>query len=187
MMTAWAAPTSLVLAIVFGVFFAAWLLPVLALTWLLAAVVYVVGLDWIPGPRRLLLAAAAMLIASLYVHLGGGGTGATAAAAAMGLGLAALLSFDYRGSTPDHAVDHFDEADFRIQLDLDRCTGAFACLDVCPEGVFKREEDRKQVSLAHPEQCVRCAACIVQCPRDALHLENGHGARSRRKRFDGSS
>jgi NAD-dependent dihydropyrimidine dehydrogenase PreA subunit len=177
MMTAWAAPTSLVLAAVFGVFFPGWLLPLLALTWLLAAAVYFFVLEWIPGPRRLLLALISMFIASLYVFTAGGGTWAIAAAAGIALGLAWLLSFDYQGSTPNHAVDHFHEADFRIHLDTERCTGAFVCLEVCPEGVFEREENRKKVTLAHPEQCVRCAACIVQCPRDALYLEDGKNNR----------
>jgi NAD-dependent dihydropyrimidine dehydrogenase PreA subunit len=177
MMTAWAAPTSLVLAVVFGVFAPGWLLPLFALTWLLAAAVYFFVLEWIPGPRRLLLALISILVASLYVFATGGGTWAIAAAAAIALGLAWLLSFDYQGSTPNHAVDHFHEALFRIQLDTERCTGAFVCLEVCPEGVFKREENQKKVALAHPEQCVRCAACIVQCPRDALYLENGRGGR----------
>lgn len=177
MMTAWAAPTSLVLAIVFGLFAPRWLLPLLVLTWLLAAVVYFSVLERIPGPRRVLLALTAMAAASGYVYLAGGGAWTIAAGAAMALGLSWLLSFDYQGSTPNHAVDHFHEADFRIQLDVDRCTGAFVCLEVCPEAVFQRETNRKKVQLAHPERCVRCAACIVQCPRDALYLANGKGDR----------
>ncbi len=177
MMTAWAAPTSLVLAVVFGVFSPGWLLPLLGLTWLLAAVVYLLGLRRIPGPRRLLLAMAAVCVASLYVWAAGGGGWAVVTAAVLALGLASLLSFDYQGSTPNQPVDHFHEADFRIHLDTERCTGAFVCLEVCPEGVFQREESRKQVALAHPEQCVRCAACIVQCPKDALWLEDGQGRR----------
>ena len=177
MTTAWAAPTSIVLAIGFGLFARAWLLPVLALTWLLAAAVYFFVFQWIPRPRKIWFALLSMLVASAYVFTTGAGTTATVVAAVIALGLALLLSYDHTGSTPNQAVDHFAESAFRIALDKDRCTGAFVCLQVCPEGVFKREDHRKKVDLDHPEQCIRCGACIVQCPKDALFLENDRGDR----------
>jgi len=177
MMTAWAAPTSFVLAVVFGLFARAWLIPVLALTWLLAAAVYLFVYERIPGPRKLVLAVVALAAACGYVVSIGAGTPALVGAAVMALGLTWLLSFDFTGSSPDRAVDHFDESAFQIGLDQDRCTGAFICLQVCPEGVFQRAEHQKKVELAHPDQCVRCAACIVQCPKDALYLHDGHGRR----------
>ena len=34
-----------------------------------------------------------------------------------------------------------------------------------------------KVALAHDERCVRCGACIVQCPKDALFFEDGEGRR----------
>ncbi len=177
MMIAWAAPTSLVLAIGFGLLAREWLLPVLVLTWILAATVYLFVFEWIPGPRKVVLAAISTGLASAYVFTTGGSTLTTVAAGVIAFGLAWLLSFDYTGSTPDHAVDHFDESDFHIALDKDRCTGAFVCLKVCPEGVFEPAAKAKKIDLVHGEQCVRCAACIVQCPRDALFLEDHQGRR----------
>jgi ferredoxin len=33
------------------------------------------------------------------------------------------------------------------------------------------------VELAHDDRCVRCGACIVQCPKDALFFEDAAGRR----------
>ncbi|MCP5039521.1 MAG: hypothetical protein GY944_00740 [bacterium] len=30
---------------------------------------------------------------------------------------------------------------------------------------------------AHDERCIRCAACVVQCPKDALFFESSDGER----------
>ena len=35
----------------------------------------------------------------------------------------------------------------------------------------------RQVELAHEERCVRCGACVVQCPMDALAFEDEDGRR----------
>jgi hypothetical protein len=43
--------------------------------------------------------------------------------AAFGLGW--LLTFDFAGSAPTSAAGLFEERDFRVVLDLDRCVGAY--------------------------------------------------------------
>ena len=91
--------------------------------------------------------------------------------------LAAVLTYDYQGSTPIEGGSHFEERLYRITLDRDRCTGDGSCLEVCPEGVFAWREGQRQVALPHLERCIRCAACIVQCPADALYLEDDAGRR----------
>ena len=35
----------------------------------------------------------------------------------------------------------------------------------------------RKVDLAHSEHCIRCGACIVQCPEDALYFEDEKGLR----------
>jgi ferredoxin len=35
----------------------------------------------------------------------------------------------------------------------------------------------RQIDLAHDERCVRCGACVVQCPMDALSFEDESGRR----------
>ena len=34
-----------------------------------------------------------------------------------------------------------------------------------------------KVELAHDDRCIRCGACVVQCPKDALYFEDQNGAR----------
>ena len=66
---------------------------------------------------------------------------------------------------------------WRITLDLDRCVGVYRCVEVCPEACFEKPADGGKVALAHDERCVRCGACVVQCPKDALYFEDGEGGR----------
>lgn len=89
----------------------------------------------------------------------------------------ALLTFDYAVSTPAEGSGSFDGQDWKISLDLERCQGVYSCWEVCPEACFEKHEERRQVELTHDERCVRCGACIVQCPKDALFFEDGKGGR----------
>jgi NAD-dependent dihydropyrimidine dehydrogenase PreA subunit len=91
--------------------------------------------------------------------------------------LTAILTFDYTGSTPLEGGSHFEERRYHIALDLERCKGVYRCWEVCPEACFEKREDTRQVSLAHEERCVRCGACLVQCPMDALAFEDEAGRR----------
>lgn len=107
----------------------------------------------------------------------GGGTPALAAAVAAPLGFVALLTFDYAGSTPLEGGSFFDNREWRIALDPERCAGVYRCWEVCPEACFEKVPGRTIVDLAHDERCVRCGACVVQCPKDALFFEDGAGRR----------
>ena len=46
----------------------------------------------------------------------------------------------------------------------------------CFEKPAEASADRR-IAIAHEERCVRCGACIVQCPMDALAFENEAGER----------
>jgi ferredoxin len=48
---------------------------------------------------------------------------------------------------------------------------------VCPEACFEKREDIRKVELAHDDRCIRCGACVVQCPTDALSFEDRGGRR----------
>lgn len=176
MTAAWAAPASLPVIAVGLALRPSWVLPLLLLTWTLALAVFFL-FEHFPGPRRTLLTAAAVAIAGGVAAM----VGLTPAAVLVVGGIAALLamvvSFDYQGSTPIEASPHLAEEDFRITLEIDRCVGAYRCIEVCPEAVFAKREEARLVELAHSERCIRCAACIVQCPQDALYFESRTGTR----------
>ena len=43
--------------------------------------------------------------------------------------------------------------------------------------VFGRLEEVRKVQIGRPDRCIRCGACVVQCPKDALFFENAGGSR----------
>ena len=36
--------------------------------------------------------------------------------------------------------------------------------------MLKMNGRRRKVEIRHPDQCIQCGACIVQCPADALRF-----------------
>jgi NAD-dependent dihydropyrimidine dehydrogenase PreA subunit len=88
-----------------------------------------------------------------------------------------VLTYDYAGSTPIEGGSHFEEVGWRIALDLERCQGVYTCWEVCPEACFVKREDVRKIEMAHDDRCIRCGACVVQCPMDALAFEDGRGRR----------
>ena len=60
-----------------------------------------------------------------------------------------------------------------LELDVERCTGCGICLNVCPHGVFERQDRR--VRLAIPAACMECGACQMNCPTGAIQVESGVG------------
>ena len=50
-------------------------------------------------------------------------------------------------------------------------------LGVAETGAIDTFSDARLVTLAHDERCIRCGACVVQCPMDALAFEDGAGRR----------
>jgi NAD-dependent dihydropyrimidine dehydrogenase PreA subunit len=176
MAVAWATPSGLVLGVCAALLRPSWALPILGLAAALAALVFL-GYERIPGPRRPLFMGAATLFAVGLVALAGGGSEALAAGAASGLLLSGLLTFDYAGSTPIEGGSQFEERRWRITLDFERCRGVYSCWEVCPEACFAKRSDLRKIELAHDERCIRCGACVVQCPMDALYFEDGEGRR----------
>jgi NAD-dependent dihydropyrimidine dehydrogenase PreA subunit len=176
MAAAWAAPTGLVLGAVAALVRPPWCLPVMALAWLLSLAVFLVY-DRVPGPRRALVGLTATGASLAVTGLAGGAMPALVTAVATSLVLTAVLTYDYAGSTPIEGGSHFEERRWRITLDLERCKGVYFCWAVCPEACFEKREDLRKVDLAHDDRCIRCGACVVQCPTDALFFEDHAGRR----------
>jgi ferredoxin len=159
MAVAWAAPAAVVVALTCALLRPAWTLPGVALAIGLALAVFFL-FDRLPEPRRLLLSAGASATALALTALAGGAGAALLAAGLAAPALCALLTFDYAGSTP-----------------LEGCKGVYSCWEVCPEACFEKCDEVRQVAFAHEERCIRCGACIVQCPLDALAFESEVGER----------
>jgi NAD-dependent dihydropyrimidine dehydrogenase PreA subunit len=167
----WAAPASLIVGLGAAILRPAWALPGVALVCAMAAAVFF-AFDRLGKRRRSVLAVGSVVGSVGWVALAGGGPGALAATALASVALTGLLTFDYAGSTPLEGGSHFDGRGWRIRLDLERCAGIYRCWEVCPEACFEKREGERKVALAHDERCVRCGACIVQCPQDALFFED---------------
>jgi NAD-dependent dihydropyrimidine dehydrogenase PreA subunit len=82
-----------------------------------------------------------------------------------------LLSIDLAGTTPWYpgTVNARGEA-FNIDLVESACTGAAECVQVCPREVLEMRGSARKVAIVRPDDCVRCAACIVQGTHDALRF-----------------
>jgi ferredoxin len=181
MAAAWASPAALVVGGATALLRPAWALPLVALAVAMAVALFFVY-ERIPGPRRLVFGAVAAAVAAAAVALAGGGAAALAAAVGSGVFLTVVLTFDYEGSTPVEGGSHFEEGRWQIALDLERCAGVFSCWEVCPEACFEKPpaevpKAARKVALAHRDRCIRCGACVVQCPQDALAFEDASGRR----------
>ncbi len=176
MAATWAAPMALLLGFGSVWFQPAWSLPLMALC-IAQAVAVFAGYDSIPGPRRLVFGGAALAASVGVVAICGGGYAALLGAAVASAFVTAVLSYDYAGSTPIEGGSHFEEAGWRIALDLERCQGVYTCWEVCPEACFVKREDVRKIEMAYDDRCIRCGACVVQCPMDALAFEDARGRR----------
>ncbi|MBW2243356.1 MAG: 4Fe-4S binding protein [Deltaproteobacteria bacterium] len=176
MAAAWAVPTALLLGMLALVLRPGWALPVVAAVAAMAVAVFTVY-ERLGPARRVVLAGAGVVVALSATMLAGGGTAAIVLAVALPLLLTAVLTFDYEGSTPTEGGSHFEERRWRIALDPERCEGVYRCWEVCPEACFEKRESERKVELAHDERCIRCGACVVQCPKDALFFQDAEGTR----------
>lgn len=91
--------------------------------------------------------------------------------------LTALLTFDYPGSAPIEGGSFFEQKQWQITLDRDRCKGVYSCWEVCPKACFEKRPGARKIEIAYDDRCVRCGACVVQCPMDALFFEDESGKR----------
>jgi NAD-dependent dihydropyrimidine dehydrogenase PreA subunit len=154
----------------------AWALPLSLLIVSMSIAVFTLY-DRLGKARRWILLAGSVLLSVGVTAVAGAGLPAILASFASPVLLTAILTYDYAGSTPLEGGSHFEERKWQITLDEDRCEGVFRCWEVCPEACFEKLVEKRKVSLAHDDRCIRCGACVVQCPKDALFFEDASGAR----------
>jgi NAD-dependent dihydropyrimidine dehydrogenase PreA subunit len=176
MALAWGIPVGLVAAALIAPFRTTWSLPFAALTVSMALAIFFVY-DRLPRKPGIMLAAAFTGIALASVWIADGGVGALLAALLLPGVLIALLTYDYSGSTPIAGGAHFEERNWHIVVDSERCRGVFSCFEVCPEACFEKQEEPRFIYHTASERCIRCGACIVQCSQDALCFEDEQGQR----------
>lgn len=63
-----------------------------------------------------------------------------------------------------------DLRSLQISFDLSLCSGVLECYEVCPVNCWAPDEDRGLVIFHHPERCIACGACVLQCPQQAIQL-----------------
>lgn len=170
----WGLPAALVLGIGGGLVHPLWGLWLAVASLAIAALVFLLY-DRTPEPRRLIFAGGTAVVAATLVVLGGGALPAILTGIGACAFLVGLVTFDYPGNTPIEGGAHFESRKWTIALDLERCAGVYSCVEVCPEACFERSDDVRKVDLVHDERCVRCGACVVQCPQDALAFRDAEG------------
>jgi len=63
-----------------------------------------------------------------------------------------------------------------LEYDVSLCIGCRMCSIVCPHAVFDMNE--KRARLLHPERCMECGACQMNCPSQAITVDSGVGCAS---------
>lgn len=58
-------------------------------------------------------------------------------------------------------------------IDPEKCIGCAICLDICPNGVFKMNDQTNQAEVFDPENCVvLCDKCAGFCDQNAISFPN---------------
>lgn len=86
-----------------------------------------------------------------------------------------IFGLDLKGSTPVYGSSLLEGRLLHVVLDAERCKGAGFCEQVCPKNVFDVDHEGRLASPARASECLRCGACIVQCPLDALSFSSPAG------------
>jgi len=84
-----------------------------------------------------------------------------------------VLTIDLLGSTPVYKGGE-DENKLSIVIDINKCKGIGICEQVCPKGCYTVVK-KHSVAMIEKDRCVKCGACIVQCPFDALYFKEVSG------------
>ncbi len=111
----------------------------------------------------ILIATAALFICGSEL----GGLASTMAsdfdAAVARLGIGKVGNLDFAGSVRTDLLN----GNRRLAIVESECIGCRRCLEICPQGVWGINEE-KRAALSRPDACTACRACLVQCPTGAI-------------------
>ena len=54
-------------------------------------------------------------------------------------------------------------------IDPEICQHCGTCYDICPQDVFRFQEEAAP-DVDYPDECWHCGACVMDCPVEAIHL-----------------
>ncbi|MEE9411008.1 MAG: 4Fe-4S dicluster domain-containing protein, partial [Candidatus Heimdallarchaeota archaeon] len=86
-----------------------------------------------------------------------------------------LIMIDLAGTTPVIKSGLLEERTFSIAIEKEKCEGTGICIQVCPRNCYELNSKTNKIRMINAELCVRCGACIVQCPFDVLYFKNEKG------------
>ena len=89
--------------------------------------------------------------------------------------LVLVVNMELKGSSPTYKSDSHADKLFDVEIDLTKCEGTGICADVCPRNCYELDTEKRKIRMPRQRFCVQCAACIVQCPYDALYFINRKG------------
>jgi NAD-dependent dihydropyrimidine dehydrogenase PreA subunit len=59
-----------------------------------------------------------------------------------------------------------------ITINYAKCTGCGKCYNICPADTFEFDRESHLLTVAYPEDCWYCGACIYDCPAEgALSMD----------------
>lgn len=129
----------------------------------------------------------------IYLLLTGGGSAYGNGLFTWALIVTFLMGIDFAGFSPNmkgeadellirmgirklwiFALKGTEKGDFmigakKIRLDDSKCVGCGLCFDICPMGLYSKDNDRKSNRL-DAGRCTACKACVTQCPTGAISL-----------------
>jgi ferredoxin len=188
MAAAWAFPLSVVVALVVAVLWRQALLTSILVIWglsLATCLPFPLYERWLVSGRRgsgsvlgafMVLWAVAMLAGVGYYYvLGQVVWGEILRWALLTLVVLLVMGVDFLGTTPVYKSSLQEDRLLEVILDEERCRGVGYCEDVCPRDCYEVDRHRGKAAMPRASRCVRCGACVVQCPCDALYLGTPDG------------
>ncbi len=57
---------------------------------------------------------------------------------------------------------------FMVTIDKNKCDGDGACVDSCPQAVFKLVDGKSEPE--NMSECINCNTCVENCPQQAITI-----------------